>query len=286
MHQNNLANVDLNLLKVLDEIARQGSVTGAASALGLGQPAVSQALSRLRRTFKDDLFVRSPKGMAPTPKMAELIGPIRTALGQIEQTVFGAQNFDPDTTTDRMAHTLPKATLSLRSANRANAEDLLLNGDIDIALGLFRQKTNWIAQRRLYRENHICVYNADFLDLPQTLTVKDYVAHDHLLVSLDGSSQGFVDDILSKSGYTRRVVVTTPFFLQASFLLERLPLIATLPERFIQESSSLSQMETRKLPFETPGFYVSAAWRMGDERNPRIATLRDIVVEAAKSLKT
>ncbi len=304
MHENNLKSVDLNLLKVISEIERQGSVTAAADVLGLGQPAVSQALSRLRLTLKDDLFVRGPKGMTPTPRLRELIGPIRTALGQIEQTLFGAQGFDPATTTTRfvvgasdytaallasrikrlMSEHMPEATLSIRRVDRTDASKLLSDGEVDLALGLFPDTADWIKRRRLYRERHICVYNPKLLSLPPKLSLKDYVTFDHLLVSLDGSATGFVDEILSRNGLKRHVAMTTPFFLQAPFLLEHLPLVVTLPEKFVAESTSLSEMETRALPFESPGFNVSAAWRAGDERNPRVTALRDLVFAAAAEL--
>ncbi|MEM9477861.1 MAG: LysR substrate-binding domain-containing protein [Pseudomonadota bacterium] len=300
MHESNLRSVDLNLLKVLNEIERQGSVTAAAEVLGLGQPAVSQALSRLRLTLKDDLFQRGPKGMTPTPKMQALIGPLRMALGQIEETLFGVQAFDVATTQTRflvgasdyaaaivtpsmhralVAH-MPNATLSIRRADRSDAEKLLSNGDIDIALGLFPKKSDWIKTRRLYQERHVCVFNQSLLHLPDPLPLTDYVAHDHLLVSLDGSARGFVDDILQKEGVERRVALTTPFFLQAPSLLEHLPLIATLPEKFVRQSSILSKLAIRSLPFESPGFPVSVAWRSGDDLNPRISALCDLVLKA------
>lgn len=302
MHENNLQSIDLNLLKVLNAIEQQGSVTAAADVLGLGQPAVSQALSRLRLTLRDDLFVRGPKGMTPTPRMQELIGPIRTALGQIEQTLFGAQEFDPLTTQTRyfigasdyaaalltsrimqaMAEHMPHANLSIRRTDRTDAGTMLTNGDIDLALGLFPDTPQWIRRRRLFKERHICVFNPALLRLPKKLTLTDYANYDHLLVSLDGSTTGFVDDILAKHGLERRVAVTTPFFLQTPFLLSELPVVATLPEKFVLDSSGLSGMETRQLPFDSPGFFVSAAWRSGDDRNPRISTLFELVTRAVR----
>ncbi|MEM8837159.1 MAG: LysR substrate-binding domain-containing protein [Pseudomonadota bacterium] len=302
MLQNNITSIDLNLLKVLNEIEKRGSVTLAAEALGLGQPAVSQALARLRVTLNDDLFVRGPGGMVPTPRMAELTGPLRTALGQIEHSLFGHQSFDEAQTDTRffigasdyaaslfvpkimkaMAERMPKAALSILRADKSDAERLLLNGEIDAALGLFTEKSEWIRYRHLYRERHVCVFNPDLLNLPDPLLIKDYAAYDHLLVSLNGSPSGFIDELLEKEGLTRRVALTTPYFLQCADLLEYLPLIATLPERFVRHSSSLSKMSVRHLPFDNAGFDVSVAWRKGDEKNPRSAALQDVVLKAVK----
>ncbi|MEM6987972.1 MAG: LysR family transcriptional regulator, partial [Pseudomonadota bacterium] len=299
----NLASVDLNLLKVLDQVAHHGSVTAAAKSLGVGQPAVSQALSRLRLTFQDELFTRGPGGLVPTPRTEAIIGPIRTSLGQIEQSVFGPQQFEPASTATRYfigasdyaatlfvpaimqalrAH-MPAANLSIRRADKSNAMDMLASGDIDLAIGMFPETQAFVRRRTLFTDRHLCVYNPALVQLPDPLQLADYVAHDHMLVSLDGSPVGFVDSLLKQHGLQRRVAVTTPYFLQSAYLLESLPLIATLPERFVHECSTLSSMATRPLPVEGPGFDVSLAWRAGDDRNPRIAALTSLIIQATEA---
>lgn len=302
MHMNNLANIDLNLLKVLSEIERHGSVTGAAHALGIGQPAVSQALSRLRETLKDDLFVRSSGGMMPTPRVRELIEPLRLALGQIEETVFGMGDFDQSTSATRyrlgasdyaaalfipkikiaLSQRMPNANLAVVRADRSDAETLLSNGKIDLALGMFPNPGNWMRCRRLFTEHHVCVYNPELVSIPDPMILENYVAYEHMLVSLDGTATGFVDKILHEKGLSRRVSVTTPYFLQSAYLLERLPLIATLPERFVRGCSTLSKMAIRELPFETTSFDVSALWRSADEKSARFLELKDVVGSVSK----
>ncbi len=94
MHPINLNTLDLNLLKTFDALERERSVTRAADCLGLGQPAVSQALGRLRGHLQDDLFVRGASGMEPTERARALIGPIREALRQIEVSIYGDQAFE------------------------------------------------------------------------------------------------------------------------------------------------------------------------------------------------
>ncbi|MEM7442675.1 MAG: LysR family transcriptional regulator [Pseudomonadota bacterium] len=301
MQRNNLSNIDLNLLKVLSEIERHGSVTGAADALGIGQPAVSQALSRLRETLKDDLFVRNSGGMKPTPRARELIEPIRLALGQIEETVFGAQDFDRRTAITRykigasdyaaalfipkikgvLAARMPNANLAIVRADRSDAETLLSNGAIDIALGMLPKTGKWMRSRRLFTERHVCVFNSELVSIPDEMTLDDYIAHEHMLVSLNGSPTGFVDEVLRANGLSRRVSITTPYFLQSAYLLERLPLIATLPERFVRGCSTLSTMAIRQLPFETASFDVSALWRSADEKSARFAEIKEVVVSAS-----
>jgi DNA-binding transcriptional LysR family regulator len=304
MRRGHLTAVDLNLLKVLTEVARRGSVTDAAKALGVGQPAVSQALARLRETLKDDLFVRTATGMKPTPRLEGLIGSIQSSLDQIEQALFGPQDFDAARTQTRfvigatdyaaalltpklmavMKTRMPQSTLAILPADRFSAMQLLNDGAIDLAVGLFSKPGPWISRRHLFADSHVCVFNPRLLDLPNSLTLEDYAAQDHLLVSLDGSPDGFVDSLLREHGTSRRVAVVTPFFLQCAYVLERLPLVATLPRRFVEGCSTLSKMAYRSLPFETPEFLLSATWRASDDRNPRSTALRDAILAGAKEL--
>ncbi|MEM8776129.1 MAG: LysR substrate-binding domain-containing protein [Pseudomonadota bacterium] len=303
MHKSNLNTVDLNLLKVLNEIEKQGSVSHAAKALGVGQPAVSQALSRLRRTFNDPLFERGEGGMAPTSRMQDLIVPVRAALEQIEQSIFGERNFDPAQTTTRyfvgvsdyvsallvpellprFERAMPKADLSLRPCDRSNVFKLLSNSEIDLAIGLFNNIPRWFRRRRLFRERHVCVFNPDLVNLPKKLTLKRFAACDHLLVSLDGSPSGFVDEFLKGAGLRRRVRVTTPYFLQAAELLQFSPLIAALPERIVLKNKSMINLARRELPFQTPEFDISMLWRASDDRNLRQTVLREIVLSASRN---
>ncbi|MEL6172460.1 MAG: LysR substrate-binding domain-containing protein [Pseudomonadota bacterium] len=302
MLKNNLNTIDLNLLKVVAEIEKQGSVSRAAEALGVGQPAVSQALSRLRQTFNDQLFERGEGGMVPTPRMEELIGPVRAALEQIEQSVFGEQDFDPRQTKTRyfigasdyaaalivpslmphLAQSMPGADLSLRPCDRTNAFSLLSNSEIDLAIGLFTDVPKWFRRRRLFRERHVCVYDPAMVELPDELTLEAFAVYDHLLVSLDGSPTGFVDEILQAAGFARRVRVTTPFFLQAADILRTLPVIASLPERFVAEHASMIGLSRRILPFQASGFDISMLWRASDDRNPRQNNLRDVILSASR----
>src|SRR5918995_2399873 len=90
-----LSRLDLNLLVAFDALLAEGSVTRAAERVGIGQSAMSHALGRLRRLLKDELFVRAPDGMRPTPRALALAGPLRVALSAIQETLLQGQDFDP-----------------------------------------------------------------------------------------------------------------------------------------------------------------------------------------------
>src|SRR3954464_6324346 len=95
----NIRDVDLNLLRVFDAVLREKGVTPAAAGLGLTQPAVSNALARLRSLLGDPLFVRTPKGMDATPFARELAEPVRQALALLDAALAHGPGFDPATAT-------------------------------------------------------------------------------------------------------------------------------------------------------------------------------------------
>ncbi|MEO1456018.1 MAG: LysR family transcriptional regulator [Pseudomonadota bacterium] len=297
MREPNIAGLDLNLLKVFQALAAEGSVTRAAERLGMGQPAVSQALGRLRDALGDELFVRAPEGMQATPRAALLVGPIADALRQIESAVFGERlsgvadmqaRFTIGATDfvaaalvpellRRLEADLPGASVVLVHADRNSAPQMLLDLRIDVAVGFFPEVPRWIQRRPLFSERHVCVFNPELVSAPVPISLYDYVRHQHVLVSPTGKPEGFVDEMLSRQGRMREVVLTTPYFLLVSHLLRERRLIATLPSRYAEKCASLATLLVSPLPFDAPEFEISLLSRTSDERNPTQAALRRMI---------
>src|SRR4051794_3155385 len=161
--------LDLNLLVVFDAVAQERNATRAAATLNMTQPAVSHALGRLRSALQDDLFVRTPDGMEPTPYAEGLIGPVRSALENLHTALDGAAPFDPSTATrsfriamDNRAVVLlaaplsamvgaqaPNVQLDIRPSGTLNAPDLLDRGELDLAVGGFAAPAERFADLRL-----------------------------------------------------------------------------------------------------------------------------------------
>ena len=241
MNRIDLRQVDLNLLKAFDALERHRSVTKAGQALGLGQPAMSHALARLRELTMDELFVRSASGLQPTPRALQLIGPLRSALSQIEVALYGAQDFQPETAAQdfrigmsdlvsaavlpKLARTLsrtaPGVTMSVLNSDRFNAAALLDGCEIDLAIGLFPETAEWHVKEALFEEHHSCVFNPKLVKAKAPISLADFTAYPHILVTLKGDRQGFVDDILGKMGQKRRVLIASPYFLLAGYLLHQ-----------------------------------------------------------------
>ncbi len=297
MHRIDLRKIDLNLLKAFVAIEGSRSITKSADQLGIGQPAMSHALSRLREMMRDELFVRGPGGMVPTLRALELIGPIRAALSQIEAALGGPQEFDPANSDKRfsigmsdfvaaailpalskaLAAAAPSTSIAALNADRSNAARLIDSREIDLAVGFFPEVANWHRKARLFDEGHACVYNPKLLKVRTPITLKEYLAHPHVLVTLRAGEKGFVDDILAKSKLKRKVAITTPYFLLAGYLLHQLPMIASLPRRYAELCAVTSKLAVGPLPFVTPTFTVSMMWHARDQANPGQAFLRHLI---------
>jgi LysR family transcriptional activator of mexEF-oprN operon len=295
MNRIDLRQVDLNLLKAFDALERHRSVTRAGQALGLGQPAMSHALARLRELTLDELFVRGASGLQPTPRALQLIGPVRSALSQVEVALYGAPDFQPETAAQdfrigmsdlvsaevlpKLARTLsrtaPGVTMSVLNSDRFNAAGLLDGREIDLAIGLFPETAEWHVKEALFEEHHSCVFNPKLVKAKAPISLADFTAYPHILVTLKGDRQGFVDDILGKMGQKRRVLIASPYFLFAGYLLHQLPVIAALPHRYAALCATTSQLTVSPLPFETPRFTVSMMWHRRDQNLPGLKFLLD-----------
>lgn len=299
MSDTDLRKVDLNLLKAFDALDRERNVTAAAKRLAIGQPAMSHALARLRQLLDDQLFVRGPAGMVPTARAAELVEPIRSALAQIEQALSGQPAFDPLETTVRfrvgmsdlvaaamvpkLMETLrqraPKAQLSIRSTEPGNTTRMLDDREIDLAVGYYPKIAGWHMRQELFDEDFGCVFNPELIRVRRPITLKQFVAHPHILVTLSGDHTGFVDEALGKLQLTRNVLIACPYFLLTGYLLHKLPAIATLPRHFADVCASAANLAVSPLPFPAPKYKISMVWLRSSDKNPESTFLRSLIAQ-------
>jgi DNA-binding transcriptional LysR family regulator len=213
----NLSQLDLNLLVAFDALLTEGSVTRAAERVGVGQPSMSHALGRLRRLLKDELFVRAPDGVRPTPRALALAGPIRVALSAIQGTLLQGQDFDPAEAEltfllgmpdsievvllpHLMAHLeaeAPKVRIRVRAIDRFDVLEQLDRDRLHLGVaGLLTEGAVHHKRRRLYSTSYLCLYDPIRLPLAPPLTLEDYLTIPHVLGSPRGDAHGVVDDAL------------------------------------------------------------------------------------------
>lgn len=298
----NLRSVDLNLLVALEALLRERSVTRAAKAVGLTQPAMSNALARLRDLLGDPLLVRSPDGMQPTPRAEALAGPLASALGQIEADVLRPAAFTPEACdltfrvatqdyeqlvllpplTERLARVAPRVRLEFSTPRDRLPVDDLASGRIDLMIGVHAQAHAGLFRAPLLHDKFLCVMHDKHPEAKARLTLARYAALEHLLISPYGGMSGYVDDALKEHGLTRTVKVAVPHFALAPFVLMNSSYILTLPERTAQLFARHLPLKLIKPPLEIPGFTEHLYWHERTNKDPAHRWLRQLLVDLVR----
>ncbi|MEZ4321242.1 MAG: LysR family transcriptional regulator [Myxococcota bacterium] len=277
---NDLAGVDLNLLVVLRALLEDRSVTRAAQRLGRSQPAVSNALARLRQQIGDPLLVREGQEMVPTSRALALAGPVSEALDRIHGTLAPPPPFDP-ARTDRvfriaaddlvacsvvapglaaLRHQAPGATLELWPAAPEAPVEALGDGTLDLSVGVYLDVPAPLAWRDLALHRFVVLARADHPAIDGGLDLDRYVAAEHVLVSSRGVVRSVVDYVLSTLGRRRRVVLTVPQFLAVPPLLATTDIIATVPDLVAASLPESAGLVAVPAPIELPVFPLRAVW--------------------------
>ena len=292
--------VDLNLLKAFDALHSERAVTRAASRIGLSQPAMSHALSRLRALFDDDLFVRTPAGMEPTAQAREIAPLVSAAIEHIEAALNLRAAFDPAKSSGiftagmaeyaeialvgRLAAALgeraPHATLRLLPLNGADAGEQLERGLIDVAVAHLRTLPTTIESRTLLRDPFVVVLRQGHPLAAAPPSIEAYAAQRHVLVSPRGQTTGALDRVLVDFGLRRRVSLLVATYLALPAALAASDLIATVPRRVAQQIAASPDIAIIPLPIDH-ATTVSIAWHRRTASEPAQNWFRALLIEAA-----
>jgi DNA-binding transcriptional LysR family regulator len=306
----NFRTLDLNLLRVFDVVMTERSVTRAAERLAMTQPAVSNALRRLREATGQDLFTPTPTGVTPTRQAQALWPSVRAALGGLRE-VFEPQDFDPRRDAHSFTLAMADATAAvivpplvrtldaglaladLRFVPLASRDPrvLLEHGESDLALGFFPELPAAIAAEgdgssmqleHVWSCEYVCVMRHDHpLAAQRTLTLDAFCAAKHLRVSFAGRPRGFVDDALQRLGRARQVMITVNQFHSAGCVVRQSDLLTVLPRSFVPATGFASELTCRTLPFKMPGIDVTLLWHRRHDRDAAQRWLRDTLRQAA-----
>lgn len=297
--------LDLNLLRVFDAVMTEQNLTRASSRLAMTQPAVSNALRRLRDALGDELLIRTAHGVKPTPRAENLWPAVRHALSELEEAIVPEKTFDiaKAQTTFRMAMADATAALWLPALVRSIEREapgltvrmvplttreprpMLLRGDIDLAVGFFPgvvaqlaggqgSSVSPIRHEQLYSGEYVCVMRKNHPMAKDELTLDSYCAANHLLVSFSGRAHGLVDDALAHMGRERRILLTVNQFFTAGRVVATSDLIMVLPRQLITSTGIASALVVKELPFTMPNMHIDMLWHERDTRNPAHKWLR------------
>jgi DNA-binding transcriptional LysR family regulator len=293
--------VDLNLLKAFDALIRERAVTRAAVRVGLSQPAMSHALSRLRTLFADDLFVRTPNRMEPTARAREIAPLVSAAIEHIEAALNLGVEFDPTMSAGiytagmaeyaevalvgrlakAFAEKAPKATLRLTPVTGAEAAEQLDRGAIDVAVAHLRGLPGHLAPMMLLRDPFVLVLRHGHPQAGRPLSLEAYAALGHVLVSPRGDTSGAVDRALADFGLQRRIALLVATYLALPAVLAESNLVATVPRRTARQIAAMAGVEIMPLAIDL-SVPVSMAWHRRAASEPAQIWFRSLLIEAAK----
>src|SRR5215469_6195992 len=302
----NIKTIDLNLLVVFHSLMTERSVTKAASSVGLSQPAVSNALARLRSHLGDKLFVRSRRTMVPTPRALELAPEIAAALNHL-RAALQPSGFSPESskatfrlaTTDEVETSLfpalmrtlqvsaPGVSVScsriqgLYSVPRRDLE----SGALDFALGSFSQPLPveaGLSFRELYEPKFVCIARAGHPAIKGSLSVSKFCELKHVATFYPGAGPGLVDRVLAERGLRRDVTLSLPHWLSVPFVVAQSDLIATVPESVAKRMGDYLRLQRFKCPISVPRLRVSLVWHLRTQQSDTHRWFRELVIDCWK----
>lgn len=291
--------LDLNLLIVFSQLLVDQSVSTAADNLGLTQPAVSNALRRLRTALKDDLFVRTHRGMQPTPYAERLAGPVMAAIDTLRDALNEPDAFDPQTSErrftiamtdigeiyftpklmDALARLAPGCRINTVRNTTTSLNEALQDGTVDLAVGLLPDLQAGFRTRRLFRHRYVCLCRKDHPITQQVLSAETFCAYGHIRVIAASTGHGEVDTLMARLGIQRNIRLEVPHFVAVGHILQRTDLLATVPERYATSCAEPFGLASLHHPIRLPEIDINLFWHAKQHQDPANRWLRQLMVE-------
>ena len=294
-----LHDIDLNLLVVFNELLRQRRVSAVAGTLGISQPAISNALNRLRRLLGDELFLRTSKGMIPTPFAEALAEPIGYALGAIYNTLNATTTFDPASSkrkftvamTDigeiyflpvlmkRLGKAAPNVTVSTVRRTSETLQEEMEAGRVDLAMGFIPDLKTGFFQRLLFKQRYVCIFRKGHPIAETGMTLGAFREAEHVSIVAEGTGHGMVDDVIERAGVLRNVRLRVPHFVAVGHILQTTDLIAVVPQAYAARTLSPFGLEEAPCPVKIPDIAINVLWHAKNHREPGNQWLRHLVFD-------
>ncbi|MGB8929017.1 MAG: LysR substrate-binding domain-containing protein [Pantoea agglomerans] len=295
---------DLNLLPVLLVMMEERNVTRAAERLGITQPALSNALNRLRETLNDPLFIRERYGMRPTPKAEQLAQVVGAALSSIDKVILGQQDFDPLNATRlftlapnsyvefimmpaivaRLRSCAPGIRLRLTPFGNDVTETGVISGNTDMVLGRIVEPPDNLVVQHLMNEGLACVIRADHPLVGENLSAEQYEQLKHVNVLPPGRMRAGLYQALEQRGLRRQVAVSVTHFLAVPEMIAVTDYCATLPRLICQHLSRDQRLRIVPAPVDLGTFPVEMGWHARYRDDPAHRWFRTLIAETAQAL--
>ena len=287
--------IDLNLLIVFDAVMAERNLRKAGERLGRSQPAVSQAIARLRDVTGDRLFDRAPTGIAPTPRAERLWADIRDPLATLHE-VMGSTAFDPAEAVGEVVIGLsddarilywpaianailehaPQLTLRALSVNHTSVWGDLTSGRIDLALSVAGQPPPGLGARIVRQEEFVLLHRAD---RTPPATPSDYASCRHLAIAFSREQPAYADEALEAAGETRDVTVRVDRFDTLPDLVRTLDAVVALPSAIAEHFATQPDLATAEPPVPFPPAIMKLCWNQKKRNDALNVWLRERVFE-------
>lgn len=298
----NLKETDLNLFIAFDVIYTEKNLTKAGQVLGITQPAVSNALSRLRELFDDELFIRTSKGMIPTPVANQIIKDVRSALSLIQNTISEAEKFDPYTTEmtfkisigdsseyrllplliKELAEVAPKIKVETYLTPRKDAPRELASGTIDFSIDPPVHSDPHLKHEKIYQEDYVMIVRKDHPILEKKdFSIDDYLKLSHIHISNRKTGLGHVDMTLYRLGFARDIALRAQHFLVAPYIVEQSDLAITTTKGFAVDRD----LAWKELPFEIDPLVLHLYWHEANDSDPSSKWMKDLMLKTYGKLQ-
>ena len=289
---------DLNLLVVFDAIMTERSITRAADRLAMTQPAVSNAVGRMRVAWKDELFVKDGRNIQPTLHAQNLWSQVREPLGALSEAIE-PKAFVPSSAkrTFRVATTdiavemiwvqmrqiiekqAPNINLHAIPYTIINAEQVLEDAEVDLVIGAAQMVSSTFRQEFLFNPDYVCVMRQDHPLAKERITLEEFAAADHLLVSLSGDTTGYTDEILLQHGLSRRIACTVNHFSSVTKLIKNSDLISVVPTGAVADAIVDGELAATLPPLEYAPQNVVSLWHKRQDKDAGLIWLRKHIKE-------
>ncbi|MGZ3181480.1 MAG: LysR substrate-binding domain-containing protein [Telluria sp.] len=291
--------MDLNLLSVFQEVYRERQISAAAKKLGLTQSAVSNALARLRKTFDDELFVRTGQGMQPTPMAEQLAEPIGVALAQVALALNQRSRFDPAVSVrrftiamtdvgevyfmpeliERCASLAPHVQVSTVRAGSVDLKEALETGRVDLAIGAFDDLSEALYQRKLFRQGFVSMFRKGHPLGRGKVDLKRFSAARHLVVDSKESPYDRINAQLEKAGVFEHAQFRVPHFTAVPYIVSGSDLVVTVPQKLAERAAAPFGLQWIVPPLKLPTLQTNIFWHRRFAQDPGNQWLRGMIAE-------
>lgn len=315
----NLREIDLNFLVVFDAIYQQQNLTKTGKQLNMSQPAVSNALNKLRDIFNNPLFVKTSQGMKPTPRAESLAEPIHQIIQQLEAVLAEPGDYNPQSSkrtfrlsmsdyseflilsklVNALDHAAPEMCLTGVHTSRKERHKLLESGQLDLAIfsrypnsedqGKYNTQFSSITDlysKKLFEERVVVVARQGHPTIENSISQEQFMECRHALFLPHGeiSEQDTVDQVLWEQRIKRKVILSTPHTSSHADIIGKTDLIGTTVERYANAVAQEHNLQTLEMPFEMPVFEMTMYWHARVHQDPACQWLREQIFEVCQGI--